>query len=186
VAGDRGRADVDRDAVRRLVETRPDGDHVMSAVDRHGHPVRTFREGRLERADDVEVGLQPGQLPLSLERLEQPGEVAGRRRELGWRDLDVMEADDRIDGEASDVEALAHDLPVDLALRRDVDEDVAAHGGRAGQPAVGRQALLVAIGRLKLGECRQVAQGGGDPVLGELADALADLATTADPAAAAD
>ena len=40
---------------------------------------------------------QPGQLPLALERLEQPGEVAGRRGELGRRDLDVVEADDRVD-----------------------------------------------------------------------------------------
>ena len=73
-------------------------------------------------ADDLEVGLEVGQLPLALERLEQPGEVAGRRRELGRRDLDVVEADDRVDDEGPDVEALAHDLAVDLALGRDVDE----------------------------------------------------------------
>ena len=83
-------------------------------------------ERRLERPDDLEVGLEAGQLPLALERLEQPGEVAGRRRELGRRDLDVVEPDDRVDGERPDVEALAHDLAVDLALGRDVDQDVAA------------------------------------------------------------
>ena len=75
---------------------------------------------------DLEVGVEIGQLPLALERLEQPGQVAGRRRELRRRDLDVVEPDDRVDDEVADVEALAHDLAVDLALGRDVDEDVAA------------------------------------------------------------
>ena len=115
-------------------------------------PYVPLLERRLERADDVEVGLEAGQLPFALERLEQPGEVAGRRGQLGRRHLDVVEADDRVDRERPDVEALAHDLAVDLALGRDVDQDVAADLGRARQPPVGGQALLVAIGGLERGE----------------------------------
>ena len=186
VARDRGRPDVDRDAVGRLVETRPDRDDLAAFVDRDGHPVLAGLERRLERPDDLEVRLQPGQLPLALERLEQPGEVAGRRGELGWRDLDVVEADDRVDDERPDVEALAHDLAVDLALGRDVDEHVAADGRGARQPAVGGQPLLGPIGRLQLGEGGQVARLGRDPVLRELAQTLRHLAAPADAAPAAD
>ena len=69
-----------------------------------------------------------------------------------------MEPDDRIDDEGPDVEALAHDLAVDLALGRDVDQDVAADLGGARQAAVGGQALLVAVRRLELGERRQVVR----------------------------
>ena len=70
---------------------------------------------------------RPVELPLALERLEQP--ARGRRSgdaSSGGVDLDVVEADDRIERRSPDVEALAHDLAVDLALRRDVDERVAA------------------------------------------------------------
>ena len=130
VARDRGRPDVDGHAVGRLVETRPDGDDLAALVDRDRHPVLARLERRLERPDDLEVRLETGQLPLPLERLEQPGEVAGRRGELWRRDLDVVEADDRVDDERPDVEALAHDLAMDLALGRDVDQDVAAHRSR--------------------------------------------------------
>ena len=156
VAGDRRRADVDRDAVGRLVQARPDADDLPRLVNRHRHPVLALLERRLERPDDLEVRLQAGQLPLALEGLEQPREVAGRRRQLGRGHLDVVEADDRVDREGPDVEALADDLAVDLALGRDVDQDVAADLGRARQPAVGRQALLVTVGRLESGEPRQV------------------------------
>ena len=186
VAGDRRRPDVDRDAVGRLVEAGPDGDDLAALVDRDGDPVPAGLERRLERPDDLEVRLESGQLPLALERLEQPGEVAGRRRELGRRDLDVVEADDRVDDERPDVEALAHDLAMDLALGRDVDQHVAADRRGARQPAVGGQALLRPIGRFQLGEGGQVAGLGRDAVLRELAETLRHLAAAADAAPAAD
>ena len=186
VTGDRRRTDVDGDAVGGLVEARPDADDLAALVDRDGDPVRALLEGRLERADDLEVRLESGQLPLALERLEQPGEVARRRRELRRRDLDVVEADDRVDDEVADVEALADDLAVDLALGRDVDEDVAADLGRARQAPVRRQALLVAVGRLERSERREVPGLGHDAVLRELAESLGHLAAAADAAPAAD
>ena len=76
VAGDRRRADVDGDAVRLLVQARPDGRHVAPVVDRDRDRVAALLERRLERPDDVEVGVEVGQLPLALERVEEPGEVA--------------------------------------------------------------------------------------------------------------
>src|SRR3954451_17773446 len=100
------------------------------------------------------------------------------------RHLDVMQADDRVDNELADVEALADDLAVDLALGRDVDEDVAADLGRAGQPPVRRKTLLLAVGRLEDSERRQVSGLGDDPVLRELAETLGHLAAAADAAPA--
>ncbi len=186
VAGDGRRADVDRHPVGLLVQAGPDADDLASLVDRDGDPVLPLLERRLEVAHDLEVRLEIGQLPLALERLEQPGQVAGRRRQLGRGDLDVVEPDDRIDDEGADVEALAHDLAMDLALGRDVDQDVAADLGRARQAPVGGQALLLAVGRLERGEGRQVVRLGDDPVLGKGAQTLRHLAATADAAPAAD
>ena len=99
VAGDRRRADVDRDAVGRFVEAGPDRDDLVGLVDRDRDAVLPRLERRLEGAHDLEIRLEIGQLPLALERLEQPGEVAGRRRELRRGDLDVVQPDDRIDDE---------------------------------------------------------------------------------------
>ena len=78
VAGDRGGADVDGDAVDGLVEPRPDRDDVAPAVDGDGDPVLAGLERRLERPDDLQVRLEIGQRPLALERLEQARQVAGR------------------------------------------------------------------------------------------------------------
>ena len=140
VAGDRRRADVDRHAVGRLVEAGPDGDDLAAAMDGDGHAVLAGLERRLEAPNDGEVRAEPGQAPFALEGVEQPAEVPGRQRQVGRRDLDVVQPDDRIDREVPDVEALADDLAVDLALGRNVDQDVAEHLGRAGQPAIGRHA----------------------------------------------
>ena len=157
VACDRGGADVDRDAVDRLVEARPDGDDVATAVDRDGHAVLAGLErragARARRAGP------PGRSVSAHSRSSASNRRArspGRRGEFRRDDLDVVEADDRVDGEVADVEVLAHDLAVDLALGRDVDEEVAADRRGAGQAAVGGQALLGAVGRLQLGERRQV------------------------------
>ena len=141
----------------------------------------------LERPDDLEVRLEVRQRPLALERLEQPGEIAGRRGELRRRDLDVVEPDDRVDDERPDVEPLAHDLAVDLALRRDVDEDVAADRRRARQAPVERPGPSRRDRSPRAPpNARQVARLGDDPVLGELAKALGHLAAAADAAPAAD
>src|SRR3954453_10950222 len=97
-----------------------------------------------------------------------------------------MKSDDRVDDECPDVEALAHDLAMDLALRRDVDEDVATDLGRARQTAVRSKSFFVAIGRFERGERRQVVRLRDDPMLGKLAKALRHLAAAADPASATD
>ena len=126
------------------------------------------------------------QLPLALERLLEAEQIAGRRGELRRLDLDVVEPDHRVEVELADVEALPHDLPVDLALGRDVDHDVAANVGGAAEPAASGQTLgPVVLGFDRAGR-GQVVGGRDDAVLGKLAHALLDLAASADPAPAAD
>ena len=68
----------------------------------------------------------------------------------------VCSRDDRIQLERPGREVLAHDLLVDLALGRDVDDGVAEQRGRARQPAIGGQAVLGPIGRLDLAGRAQV------------------------------
>ena len=167
MAGDRRRADVDGDAVRLLVEARPDRRHVPPVVDRDGDRIAALLERRLERADDVEVGGQAGQVPLALEGVEEAHQVSRRRGELWWRDLDVVEADDRVDDEVADRQALADDLAVDLAVGRDVDDHVAAQMGRTRQPAALGEPLLAVVLGFALRRRGQVVGAGGDAVLGE-------------------
>ena len=158
VAGDRRRADVDRDAERPVVEAGPDRDDLGAVMDRHRHGVVALLERGLERADDAEVGPQVRQAPLALERLLEAGEVAGRRGELGLRHLDVVEADHRVDAQLAQLEALAHDLAVDLALRRNIDDDVAADVRRAAEATARVEALLAPVVRLDRAERAQVAR----------------------------
>jgi hypothetical protein len=186
VAGDRRRPDIDRDAVRLVMEPRPDAGHGSSLVDRDSDLVRPLFQRRLERPDDLEVGFQVGQAPLGFERLEQPNEVARRRGELRRDDLDVVEPYDRVDVEVADVEPLADDLAVDLALRRHVDDGVAEEVGGAREPSPGGQPALLAVLRFDGVERRQVLRPRLDPVLGKAPDALLDLAAAADAASAAD
>ncbi len=186
VAGDGGRSDVDGHAVGSVVEAGPDAADGPSIVDGHGHLVVARGQGRLEGTDHLEVGLEAGQVPLLGEGVHQPGQVARGRGELRLGDLDVVQPDDRIDLEVAHVEALAHDLAVDLALGRDVDQDVALDGRCAAQATIGGKAVDQAILRLDLGRGREVLGQRGDAELGERADPGADLAAAADPPAAAD
>ncbi len=101
VAGDRGRADVDRDAVGRgrggPARPRSAARPSWTATVTRQLPAA---QRRLQGPEHAEVGRQVGQAPLALERLEEPGEVAGRGGEVGLGDLDVVEPDDRVELES--------------------------------------------------------------------------------------
>ena len=88
-----------------------------------------------------QVGRQVGQAPLGGQGVLEARQVAARRGQHGRRHLDVVEAHHRVDLEGPAGQLLAHDLAVDLALRRHVDDDVVADGGGAGQAPVGGQAV---------------------------------------------
>ena len=146
VAGDRRRADVDRDAVGLVVEPGPDaGDRRACRGPRPSRRTCPASSAGWSARITWRSASRSVELPLALERHLEPVEVAGRRRELGRLDLDVMEPDDRVEVEVADVEALPDDLAVDLALGRDVDDDVAPEVGRAAEPPLVGEALAVAV-----------------------------------------
>ena len=150
VPGDRRGADVDGDAECAVVEARPDRDHVAATVDRHRDPVRARGQGGLQPADHRQVGGEAVQVPFGAERVEEAPQVPGRGGEIRFRDVHGVQPDDGVHLEGPRREVLAHDLLVDLALGRDVDDGVTEQRRRAGQPAVRRQAVLVPVGRLDL------------------------------------
>jgi len=153
---------------------------------RNRHLPSALAQRRLERLDDGEVAAEPGQAPFALQRLHEPAEIARRLVHVGLGDLDVMQAHGGIELDCDRLDRLAHDLAMDLALRRHVDDDVAHQPRRAGEAAAGEQRLPRRESCLGLAERRQVARRGDDAVLGELAYGDLDLAAAADAAAAAD
>jgi len=155
-------------------------------VDGDGHPVAALLEGRLERANDLEIGLEIREAPLPLERHEEPAEVAGRRGEARSLDLDLVETDDGIDDELANRNALPDDLAVDLTLGRHVDEEIPVDLGSTAQPAIRSEAPEAVVLGLVGTPWREVAAARFDPVLREAALSREDLATTAEPAPAAD
>ncbi len=118
------------------MEARPDADDRPALVHGDRDAAAILLQGGIQGSDDPDVGVEILQLPVAGELDLEAVQVAGRRRQLGGRDLDVVEADDRVDLEGPEVEALADDLPMDLALGRDVDDRVAEEVRGAAQPAV--------------------------------------------------
>ena len=137
-------------------------------------PKARSREARPDRDDLAPVAHRGGGLPVArAQRLLQAGEhgevrAAPRRRPIarasascrrrksldgscmsGSRDLDVVQPHDRIDLDRMRLGALAHDLPVDLALGRHVDDEVAADPRLAAEAAARRSgAALVGVALL--------------------------------------
>ena len=72
--------------------------------------------------------------PLLVQRLLEATKITGRLVHVRLGDLDVIEADDRIDLDRMGLRALADDLPVDLAFGRHVDDEIAAIVGLAAEP----------------------------------------------------
>ena len=102
----------------------------------------------LQLAEDREVAVEPGELPLALERILQAAQVAGRVVHVGLAHLDVVQAHDRVQLDLARVGVLAHDLAVDLAAGRHVDDDVAlrrASSRTADARPAGRARLRVAL-----------------------------------------
>src|SRR5688572_12525543 len=104
----------------------------------------------LNRTQDNWIDGKIVQVPFPLERLEQPPEIAARRGELRLLDLDEVQADDGIDGDRARVGLLADDLPVHLALRRDVDDDVLRDERRAAEAPAGGEAAVGGVRPLRL------------------------------------
>ena len=186
MSGDRRRADVEGNAEHRLVKPRPHAGDRGAVVNGDGDAPASSAKRLLEHGQDVGVALEPLEAPLALERVSQPAEVARRRGEVWLLDLDVVETHDRLHLDRVGVRLLAHDLAVHLALGRHVDDELTDHARRAAEPARRREPTIVPVRALDVADRGQMRGRGDDRVLRVLALAHLDLATTADPAAAAD
>jgi hypothetical protein len=150
VRGDRRRADVHGHPEGLVMEAGPERDDLGSVVHRGGHLPLALAQQRLQRAEHVEVAGKILEVPFARERLEQAAEVAGRVVHVRLCDLDVVQAHDGVQLDLARIGILAHDLAVDLAARRNVDDDVALHLRRAGEPMARDQAAAVCVARLDL------------------------------------
>ena len=184
---DGGRADVDGDAIGALGEARQDGDDVAALAQRHGCGPAALAKGLLQARERREIGMRIRDAPLFGERLLQAAKVARRVLHVRLADFDIVQPDDRIDVDRVLLGALAHDLAVDLALRRHVDDELAANLGLAAEPPPRRKrSALIGIALLDLAPGARVRGVRGDRVLGEFALGDVDLAAPANAAPAAD
>ena len=183
--GDRRRPDVDGDAERGVDVARPDGDDHVRFVDGDGRLVPLDRPVQI--GEHVESN---GRLSSAVLLSDGAGDKLGRRLagarfgtgpELGRLDaVDVEQREARVDGDRWQVEVLADHLAMDLAGRRDVDDDVAVDVRRATEAMSGNQRPVAAV--VRLDRCRRAerVRRDGDRPLREAADAGHDLAATAD------
>ena len=72
MAGDRGRADVEGNAVDLFFEAGPDRNNALIGVDHGGHAPIRLAERLLQILHHPKVGAETGQLPLLFERALQP------------------------------------------------------------------------------------------------------------------
>ncbi len=182
----RRRADVEGDAVRVLVEPGPDCRDRASVVNRDRDAPAARAKRRLEIVEHVRVELELFERPFACESLAQPSGIRRGTLEPRLLDLDVVEPHDRVHLDRVRVGLLAHDLAIELALGRDVDDEVArdvrdaAQAARRGKPALGR------VRALDLVHVREVRRRRRDAVLRVLALVDLDLAASADSSASAD
>ncbi len=102
-------------------------------------------------------------------------------------DLDIIEADDRIDLDWMRLRALADDLPMNLAFGRHVDDEIAANPGLAAEPPAGRKRpALRGVAGFDLSPWRHMLVAGMNGVLGEIPLCDLDLTAAANASAAAD
>ena len=138
-------------------------------------------------AERREIGVRFVETPLLVQSLLEAAKIARGLVHVRLADLDVIEADDRIDLDRMRLRALADDLPVNLAFGRHVDDKIAANPGLAAEPAGQRKrSALRGVAGLDLSQGRHVIGAGMNGVLGEIALGDVDLTATADASAAAD
>ena len=139
MGGDGGRADIDRDAEGALGEAGHDGDDVAAFAQRDGDLPLPRAQRLLQAGERREIGVRFGDAPLLAQSLLQAPKIARRLVHVRLGDLDVIEADDRIDLDRMRLRALADDLPMNLTFGRHVDDEIAANPGLAAEPPAGRK-----------------------------------------------
>ena len=185
--GDRRGADVERDPQRAVAE-----------AGKHRHDLAPLAQGDrdlpvarskslLQTAQHGQARLGFADAPLRGQRLLQAPEVARGVVHVGLGDLDIMQANDRIDVDRMRLRALADDLAMHLALGRHINDEIAQDARLAAESAARRQrAALVDPALLHRAPWRHMIFRGKQRVLGEFALRDIDLTAPADAAAAAD
>src|SRR5579872_6896680 len=187
MGGDGGRADVERDAERAVAEAGIDGDDVAAVAQGDGRLPLAGAQSLLQAAQDGKIGDRLAKRPLALQSRLQPAQIARRIMHIGLAHLDIVEAHDRIDLDRLRFGALAHDLALNLRIRRHVDDEIAADFRLAAEAAaVLERSALLDIALLDAVPGRDVIGRRDDAVLGEMARRDLDLAAAANAAAAAD
>ena len=187
VDGDGGRADIDRDAEGALGEARHDGHNVAAFAHSDGDLPLPRAQRLLKASERRKIGGRLRESPLLAQSLLQTPEIARRLVHVRLGDLDVIEADDRIDLDRMRLGALAHDLPVNLTFGRDVDDKIAAHPGLAAEPPAGRKGpALRGVASLDLSRWRHMIGARMNGVLGEIALRDVDLTAPTNAAPATD
>ena len=127
------------------------------------------------------------EIPLLVQSLLKAAKIACRLVHVRLADLDVIEADDRIDLDWMRLRALAHDLPMNLAFGRHVDDQIAANPGLAAEPSAGgERPALRGVAALDLAPRRHMIRARMNGVLGEIALGDIDLTAAANASSAAD
>ena len=184
-----GRADIDGDTGHAFLQARPDADHLMAVAKGNRYLPVAGTKHRLKLLQDMKI---TGNLaadtvwPLRFQSLGKAAEIAGRLVHVGFAHLDEAEPDDRVHVDLPVVGRLADKLVVNLAFRRDIDDDIGLQRRLAGQaPPLGKP-LFLGIAGFDGGHAAQAVRPGGDAVLGEFAGSDINLAAAAQRTATTD
>ena len=151
---DRGGSDVHRHAESLVVKPGPQRDDLRLAV--HGDRDFPFALAQecLQPAEEGRIAGKVHESPFALERLVQAPQVAGGILHVRFFHLDVVQANDRVQLDLARIRVLAHDLAVNLAAGRHVDDDVALDARLAGQAMPLCEPAAFRIARLDFGDGR--------------------------------
>lgn len=146
---DGGGTDVAGDAVGLVLQSRPERDDggargIEIAVDGGGDAPIALAQDRLDLRQEMLGDEQIFPAPFGLQPDLEPVEIAERLVHVGLVDLDITELDGGVALDDALDRRFAHDLGVDLDVLGHVDDEIALDGGRAGEPAAGRQLALSA------------------------------------------
>ena len=87
----------------------------------------------------------------------------------------VIKRDNWIDRNVTINNSFAHDLPMNLAVCRHIDDQIAFNFGLAAQPPISRHIALFGIAQFDSGRFAEVGCGRCNPVFGEFAFADQNL-----------
>ena len=153
---------------------------------RRRHPPFAFAQNRLDLRQEMGVAGHIVEMPLLLQRRQQPVKIAGRLVHVGLFDLDIAQCQRRVTFKDLCITVLADDLPVDRRIGGNVNDKIAFNRGRAGQPTPGRKTAHLVVARFLGANVGDVGLCRRDAMLGELAELRLDLAAPAGRTPAAD